>query len=64
MNDTGWPPCMFLFIIVAACVGLVANRQWKLDAAVQRNLGCMQMVVDLKHKTEECGPEQLKELKT
>ena len=52
---------MFLFIIVAACVGL---RQWELYAAVQGNLGCTQMVVDLKHKTGKCGPEQLKELKT
>ena len=43
---------------------LIANRQWELDAAIKRNFGCTQMVVDLKHKTGECGPEQLKELKT
>ena len=55
---------VFLFIIVAACVGLIANRQWELDAVIKRNFGCTQMVVDLKHKTGECGPEQLKELKT
>ena len=43
---------------------LIANRQWELDAAIKRNFGCTQMVVDLKQKTGECGPEQLKELKT
>ena len=59
-----WMASVFLFIIIAACAGLIANRQWELYATVQRNLGCMQMVVDLKHKTGECGPEQLKELKT
>ena len=55
---------MFLFIIVAACVGLIANRQWELEAEIQRNYRLSNAVVDLKHKTGECGPEQLKELKT
>ena len=55
---------MFLFIIVAACVGLIANKQWELDAAIKRNFHCTRMVVDLKQKTGECGPEQLRELKT
>ena len=48
---------VFLFIIVAACVGLIANRQWELD-------NCIKEVIDLKHKTGGCGPEQLEELKT
>ena len=53
---------MFLFIIVAACAGLIANRQWELDAVIKRNFDCTQMVVDLKHKIGECGQEQLNEL--
>ena len=55
---------MFLFIIVAACVGLIANRQWELEAEIQRNYRLSGMVLDLEHKTGKCGPEQLKELKT
>ena len=55
---------VFLFIIVAACVGLIANRQWELDAEIQRNYRLSNMVVNLEHKTGGCGPEQLEELKS
>ena len=43
---------------------LIANRQWELDAAIQEKNACNKEVMDLKHKTGECGPEQLEELKT
>ena len=54
----------FLFIFVAACVALIANRQWELDAALKRNFNCTQMIVDSKQTTGKCGQEELKELKT
>ena len=43
-----WMASVFLLIIVAACVGLIVNRQWELDAAIKRNFHCTRMVVDLK----------------
>ena len=55
---------MFLFIAIAACVGLIANRQWELNAAIQMNNDCIDRVVYLKERIGGCGLEQLNELKT
>ena len=45
-------------------MGLIANRQWELNAAIQEKNDCINKVMDLKHITGGCGLEQLKELKT
>ena len=35
---------MFLFITVAVCVGLIANRQWELNAALEKKNASTVMV--------------------
>ena len=39
------------------------NKRWELDAAIQEKNTCNKEVKDLEHKTGECGPEQLNELR-
>ena len=53
---------MFLFIIVVACVGLIANRQWELNAAKQEKDDCINKVINLKYEIGRL--KQLEELET
>ena len=62
-SGTYWTVSLILFVILIACLGVIANRHWELNSAVERNLNLTNTVQTLREHKGACGTEQLDELK-
>ena len=54
---------IFLSLVLAVGIGLIAQRHVELNKAVDDNSNCTQWVLDLSTKVGKCGEEQLTKLK-
>lgn len=62
-SGTYWTVSLILFVILIASLGVIANRHWELNSAIERNLELTTTVQTLREHKGACGTEQLDELK-
>lgn len=60
---TYWAVSLILFVILIASLGVIANRHWELNSAMERNSELTSTVQTLREHRGTCGKEQLDELK-